>query len=135
MKFFLQIIRFVVDECEKAEIIENEYEQMSYEDRRACETFSETPAGGDDYASVSTVLQLGGQAFANAAIFRHFGSEGFSGCMKNLFHDGKVSVMLFLRMLTILDNCLKFIVSCGIFNLICYPDTHICCHQFFIDVL
>lgn len=95
----MQIIRFVVDECEKAEIIENEHEQMSYEDRRACETFSEAP-GGDNYASVSTVLQLGGQAFANAAVFRHFGNEGFSGCIKNLFHNGKVSLMVlcyFLR--------------------------------------
>lgn len=99
--FIVQNIRLVVDECENAKIIENENDQTSYEDRRACEATSETP-GDDIYLSVTTPLQLGGRTVVNIPFPTNVPQDGFNGCIKNLIHNGKASSVYF----TSVSKCL-----------------------------
>jgi len=85
----LQQVRLVVDSCEVAGIVESDTEQTSMEDRRACEAVSETPGEGR-YLSISTPLQLGGRSNADITYPPNIARDGFSGCIKNLIHNGQV---------------------------------------------
>jgi hypothetical protein len=87
-------VRLVVDRCEAASIAENDAAQTSVEDRRACEAASETPGEGK-YINVNTPLQLGGRSNPRTKSPQHVAKDGFSGCIKNLIHNGEV-VHLFL---------------------------------------
>lgn len=94
MCFVVQYVRLVVDECENSKIVENENDQTSYEDRRACEAASETP-GDDSYLSLTSPLQIGGRIVVNIPFPANVPQEGFNGCIKNLIHNGKASGVCF----------------------------------------
>jgi len=83
-------VRLVVDGCDVAGIAESDTAQTSTEDRRACEAVSETPGQGR-YLSISTPLQLGGRSEAKISSYpQNVARHGFSGCIKNLVHNGEV---------------------------------------------
>ena len=82
----------MVDLCKTSTIVENENEQTSFEDRSSCEVIAETP-GENMYINVNTPLQLGGRSRPAAAPYpRNVMDLGFDGCVKNLIHNGQVSV-------------------------------------------
>ena len=81
----------VVDRCESAVIEENENTQSSSEDRRPCESEQMTP-GPNKYVNVHTPLQLGGRAKKDLTYPRNVQDQGFTGCIKNVIHNGEVSV-------------------------------------------
>lgn len=85
----------MVDHCKVAGMVESEGSQPSTEDRRACEAVSETP-GENKYINVNTPLQLGGRLNPKAKFPQNVIKDGFNGCIKNLIHDGRVSVSVSL---------------------------------------
>ena len=88
-----QIIKMVVDSCASAVINENENVQTSSEDRRPCEAISVTP-GDNKYININTPLQLGGISDLKNDFVKKIlasGAHGFSGCIKNVIHNGEVS--------------------------------------------
>lgn len=85
----LQQVRLVVDGCDVAGIAESDTAQTSTEDRRACEAVSETPGDGR-YLSISTPLQLGGRSNTDIKHPPNVAHDGFTGCIKNLVHNGQV---------------------------------------------
>jgi len=85
----VQQVRLVVDGCDVANIDETDTTQTSQEDRRACEAVSETPGDGH-YLSISTPLQLGGRSNSDILYPQNVIQHGFTGCIKNLVHNGQV---------------------------------------------
>lgn len=85
-----QYVRMVVDQCRDSVIDERENAPHSMEDRRHCESVGETK-GPNKYLNVNTPLQLGGIADHTLRHPANLPRHGFSGCIKNLVHDGEVS--------------------------------------------
>ncbi len=91
MVYVLQQVRMVVDQCKSAVIYENENDQTSIEDREPCEVV-EVTNGDNIYINVNTPLQLGGRSNPFIAFPENVILQGFDGCVKNLMHNGEVSL-------------------------------------------
>ena len=81
----------MIDGCDSATVIDRE--ELSAEDRRACEAVGETP-GDAEYVNVILPLQLGGRMRPNADYPPHVIRDGFRGCIRNFVHNGQVSAQL-----------------------------------------
>lgn len=77
----------MIDRCDSATLMETN--EMSAEDRRACEAVGETP-GDAEYVNVILPLQLGGRMTPAADYPRHVIRDGFRGCIRNFVHNGQV---------------------------------------------
>ena len=89
-------MKLVVDKCQKSQIVEKENTQTSFEDRSPCEVRDETP-GENKFVNVNTPLQLGGLASRDMPYPNNRRRPGFTGCIRNLMHNGEVRVCLYVR--------------------------------------
>jgi len=91
----VQQVRLVIDHCDSASVLDADGAARR-EDRRPCEALGETPG---DRANVDAALplQLGGRIAPDADYPRHVTRHSFSGCVKNLIHNGQVEELRSLR--------------------------------------